>query len=174
MSEVNLESTKAGKTTTREAYKFNPQQFDEEALKAWLGSRGAPKSEKTLAREQEYFQQLKKWSEMYSGKVPKEWGEVQRGTPWYYICGDIKNIKAPLTDDMIDAAIDYPLWHVPLALGEGRLLTKDQLAKLAIKDTMKSPRIFKNIGEAQKSMGAEPSMVDQAMQLNASVANATR
>lgn len=160
-------------------YIFDPAKFDEEASRelrdheAWL-KRAHWRDDR--ARESLYEMrkdtvELREWSETYSGKVKKNWGDPEAGA-WHYIVSDVEDPQVPLTDVEIDAVIDYPLWHVPTSLGEHRPLTQEQLNRLAAVKIMVRFGRFEELAEAQLRMGVEPQVVQQAAGLNSSVKEA--
>jgi hypothetical protein len=81
------------------------------------------------------------WSIEFSGKVPKAWGER-----WYRITADLENLDTVLTSTQVEAALVYPISHVPRALGERVKLDRDQLAMLAVV----SPGVVRDIVEVQR------------------------
>ncbi|HUD05254.1 MAG TPA: hypothetical protein VMR59_04700 [Patescibacteria group bacterium] len=161
-------------------YIFNPAEFDEKAAaelrrhEEWLRTEGwrEDRARETLDRQRQDLAENRTWCEAYSGKVKREWGwgEVNEnaGYPsWAHIITDIEDQGVPLTAVEIDAAIDYPLWHVPVSLGENRPLTQEQLDRLATKKNMVRAKTFeKDIADAQLRMGVEPQVVQHAVGLN--------
>jgi len=165
-----------------EMYVFDPQKFDAEAAadlarseewyrKNWRGDERVPAS---LGREKRESAQIRDWSEKYSGRVKRNWGDPPAGAPWHFMLDDIKDPKVTLSGDEVDALIEYPVWHVPRELGERRPLTQEQLTKLATQETMLSSAadFRKGIKDAQLGMGADPQAVEAAAALNRSTAAA--
>lgn len=149
-------------SVVREAYQFDPYKFDQRAQQRLydLRSRKAPKNVIMGVNGMIYKQRA--WSITYSGKVPREWGDK----PWFHIEQDISNPDITLTEDMVNAAIDYPVADVSRVLGEKRKLTQDQLNKLVVKDSMKIPWIFNKVLEAQILMGTDSVVTTGAILLN--------
>ena len=96
------------------------------------------------------------WSVEFSGKVPKAWGER-----WYSITADLGNPETVLTPTQIEAALVYPIWHVPLALGERVKLDRDQLVILAVV----SPGVVRDVVEAQRKKFGVIDGIDFALEI---------
>lgn len=113
-----------------EMYHFEPEKFDRETVERIKReidrTPGATWAVKKIGELLEEQAKLRSWSEEFSGKVPKEWGEVDRGAPWHKILEDIRNQEFKLTDDMIRAAITHPVPWVAGELVEKRSLTAEQ------------------------------------------------
>lgn len=120
-------------------YVFNPKKFDTEAEEiisirvTWAKSAyyTPEKLKEFEERERKYQAKLRTWSQEFSGMVPTHWGEVKVGAPWHAILRDIEDPTRVLNNTEIEAAIKYPLWHVPRELEAKRELTPDQLELLA-------------------------------------------
>lgn len=165
-----------------EMYVFDPEAFDAEAAadlksseewyrKYWKNDERVPAS---LERQRRESAQIREWSERYSGRVKRNWGDPPAGTPWHFMLDDIEDPKVTLSGDEVDALIEYPVWHVPRELGKKRPLTQEQLTKLATQETMLSAAAdFEgNIKDAQLGMGVDPQIVEAAVALNRSTADA--
>jgi len=159
-----------------EKYIFDPLVFDAKAAADLKDSEdwykrnweNNARSKAALDSDKQDSARLREWSENYSGRVRKSWGETPvAGATWHYIKDDIEDLKVQLTDDEIDAAIDYPLWDVSRQLGKMRTLTKEQLTRLATSETMLRAKTFEDdIREAQLTLGVDPQVVDYVVALN--------
>lgn len=115
-------------------YHFNPEEFDAETeaqiaeykqrMDALNADGRDPEGNERRSGTWKYVAEdrkvLREWAEKYSGKIPVEWGHKRI---------EIKNGE-PLTDEMIDAAIDHPSLLVRGDLGTKIKLNDAQFDKL--------------------------------------------
>lgn len=157
--------------------KFDPRKFDGQAAKdirdqeRWFKDHwgDTDAARQSLAYFKGDIASKRAWLETYSGRISSRWGES-----WMVVAADIENPDVGLWADEINAAIEYPLWHIPSMLGEKRLLTPAQLSKLATQRTMLQNTVFEDeIAKAQLQMGLNPQSVEAAVALNRSARSAT-
>lgn len=109
---------------------------------------------------------LKEWSRAYSGQVPREWGEVETGTMWHKIYKDLRNPDFEPNATETEAAITYPIWHIPFVLATTRPLTTDQLMLLSAMPGIAYTGNAGDILVAQKGFGVAQQVLDRAASLN--------
>lgn len=150
-------------------YIFDPDKFDAETREQITERGNATVEESEFAEEQRRL--LRIWSENYSGYIRREWGEAEAGSPAprHQIIKDLVDTEIDITEDEIESAIRYPIWHVPLTLGNHRPLSSQQLESLAGQETMNRQTTFEDeIAEAQLEMGMDKKAVNQAIDINRS------
>jgi hypothetical protein len=121
-----------------EIYEFDPKKFEEQ-------------NDVYSRYDRSIYMKLLLWSVEYSGRIPRHWGETDSGMPWHEILEEITHTDK-LTSDQMEAAITYPIWHVPRELGEKFLLDDYQLILMAVC----SPSALDSVAKVQERLGASP------------------
>jgi len=92
------------------------------------------------------------WCEKYDGKIPRNWGENSMGRTFLDVRKDVEDDEFPWSDELIDAAIDYPELLIPMQLGYDRILSDDQLERVLDRLKVFDPDIIEEVRISQEEL----------------------